>query len=204
MKELLLVVEGHGEVSAAPLLVRRLLAERLDIHYCDIETQRRRDIGHLRARDWVNFRRYVDAAYNEERPILWLLDCDDDCAKEIVHELTQQVATTNPRQPIAFALLPCEYETMFLYDIEAAKDSLPIAAAVAGPDNPKNIRGAKGWLDRHMPPGQIYKETVDQVKVTSRLNFELLEREYRDFRHLVSALRWLSRQTHPLVYPLKP
>lgn len=204
MNRLLLVIEGYGEVTAAPVLIRRLLAERLQIYHCEIETHRRHDLCHLRASNWDRLKRYAGAAYNEECPILWILDCDDDCAKDVALEMSNTVQGTNPRQPIAVALLPAEYETMFLYDIDTARTVLGLTDQAQKPTDPKAVRGAKGWLSRHMPRGSAYKETTDQARISSQLNLGLLEAQYRDFRHLVSALTWLSQQRQPGVYPISP
>jgi len=202
MERLLLIVEGHGEISAGRVLISRILQEKFEIYTCSIELQRRKDICHLKSRGWTRFRDYLRAAYLENCPILWILDCDDDCALEIAQELTQQANSIPVRQAVAFALLPREFETMFLYDIDAAITALSLDPKTQRPAEPKEIRGAKGWLSRQMKGNGIYKETVDQPRITARLNLDMLEQDYRDFRHLIEALRWLCTATEPATYPM--
>ena len=201
MQNLLLVLEGYGDVRAAPVLVRRILRERLQIYDCRIETHRRHGLEYLRANDWERLRRYTAVGYYENAPVLWLLDCDDDCARDAAREMTQKIISCCPQQPVAVALLPREYETMFLIDIEATKQTFSLYPSVIGPTNPKGIRDAKGRISRLLPRGRAYKETVDQPKITARLSFDTLEASYSDFRHLLRAIQWLAEQSQPGVYP---
>ena len=52
MQQLLIIVEGQGEVQAAPVLIRRFLENDLGIYGCQIDTHRRHGLDHLRANNW--------------------------------------------------------------------------------------------------------------------------------------------------------
>lgn len=202
MEKILVIVEGYGEVSAVPLLLRRILQERFEIYACQIEVHRRRGVCHLRSGAWARLKSYLEVAFLEECPVLWLLDCDDDCALDLARQITAAAQELEIRQPVAFSLLPREYETMFLFDIDASKGVLDLPDDLEAPVSPKDIRGAKGWLSRNIQGSSIYKEAVDQPRITARLNFDLLEERYRDFRHLLSAVDWLSNAEEPGAYPI--
>ena len=118
-----------------------------------------------------------------------------------VPKMTAEISSCGVQQPTAIALLPREYETMFIFDTVSTCTALKIEPPALQPDNPKAIRGAKGWINRLLPNGVAYKETVDQAKISARLDLELLESEYSDFAHLCRALRWLAQQETPDLYP---
>lgn len=198
--KLLLVVEGYGEVKAAPALTRRILHSQ-EIFDVEIDTHRRHDISYLRANDWYNFRRYLLAAYSEECPILWMIDCDDDCFVDVLRDMVRIANETGIRQPIGFTLWVREYETMFLYDQETTKKVLNIDSDL--PNDPLVIRGAKGWLSRHMLPGSSYKETHDQEAISAQVDVGLLQTKYRCFEHFCSTLTWLYQHSDPAIYPFE-
>lgn len=204
MKKILLVVEGQGDSLALPVLTRRLLHERFEIFDYAIDHQRRRDISHLKANNWAHFRRYLEAAYNEECRILWTLDADDDCAWEVAAEITRIVDAGPPRQPFAVALWVREFETLFLHDIGNTRETLELPDETDSPADPEGIRGAKGWISKQLPHGQIYKEMVDQPRLAASLDLALLENESRSFRHFANTLQWLIRQECPAAYPITP
>jgi hypothetical protein len=47
---------------------------------------------------------------------------------------------------------------------------------LGSPRDPEAIRGAKEWLDRHMPRGRAYIETVDQPALAARFDLALARR----------------------------
>lgn len=202
MKKLLLVVEGESDVSAAPHLMRRVLSDVCGRYDCQVETHRRKDIAHLRANDWANLKRYLLAAFLEEMPVLWMLDCDDGCAVTIVGEMYRQAALVGVRQPLVFCLWVREYETMFLYDPRNVAKKLGIPEFVS-PQVPEQKRGAKELLSAAMPRGHAYKERFDQLPLTAVLDLDRLRNNYRSYRHFENAVKWLVDQSEPSLYPMR-
>lgn len=200
---MLLIVEGDGDVTATPLLARRVLRDREIYDWDFLRPQKRRDIAHLQARDWYNFKRYLAAAFCEEVPVLWLLDCDEGCALEMAKEIYHIVSLEGVRQPLAFGFWVKEYESLFLADLEAVKKKLGIAQFRDAPPSPEAKRGAKEWLSRQLPTGRIYKETLDQEKITAEVDLGKLRINSRSFRHFENALLWLVKQNTAKLYPLK-
>lgn len=201
MKKILLVVEGDGEVQAGAILVRRVLHELHGLFEWDVETQRRRDYSHLRANNWANFRRYLSSAFHEKAPILWMLDCDDNCAVEVVKELSQEATNIGVRTPLAFALWVREYETMFLHDLDSVRERFRLSKIEQLPRDPESKRGAKEWLNSQMPRGQIYKERIDQSSLSAVVDLQRLQANYKSFQHFERALLWLADRTEPGIYP---
>lgn len=202
MKRIILIVEGHGEVVAAPLLARRVLEELYGIYDWTFETQRRNDIAHLRARGWESFKRYLAAAFNESAPILWMLDCDDGCALELVRELHQESQAVSIRQPLAFCLWVREYETMFFFDPENVGRKLGVEHLNI-PNPPESRRSAKEFLGEQMPYDKAYSPRLEQPAITAIIDLHKVQEGYRSFKHFEKALLWLIQQDSAGLYPLQ-
>jgi hypothetical protein len=203
MNKLLLVVEGEGDVSATPVLLRRILAEYFQKYDCEIITQRRRDLAHLRANDWSNFKRYFAVAHAEGCPIIWLLDCDDDCPLLLLRELYKLIALLNLRVPMAFVFWVKEYEAIFLYDLDSLIEKLEIGAIEQPIMVPEKKRGVKEWISSQLPDGYTYRETMDQEAITAVLNLKKIEEQYKSFGHLVRVVEWLMKSPRTELYATK-
>lgn len=196
------IVEGHGEVQAAPILLRRTLQEIFSINSAEIVPQRRQGINALEASNWANFKRYLATAYYEESPILWMLDADDFCPCDKLRDIYSAALEMEVQQPIGFCFWHREFETIFLHDTNALSKTLK-CAPIPGPESPQAIRDAKRWISSQFPPNSCYKETLHQAKITSRLDFDLLSECYNDFRHYLRVVEWLISTTEPSIYPLE-
>ncbi|MEW6332168.1 MAG: DUF4276 family protein [Pseudomonadota bacterium] len=202
MHELLLVLEGHGEVQAAPVLVRRVLGELHGIYPHKIETHRRGGLAHLRANDWAHFRRYLPVAFMERMPVLWMVDNDEGvCARTLLQEMYKHAKSTGIQQRLAFCFWYREYETMFLYDPANVAKMFGIENFVV-PNNPDDSRAAKGIISRAMPSGYAYKETINQSQLSAVIDLELVRNRYKSFQHFERALKWLAADSAPEIYPL--
>lgn len=202
MPRILLIVEGEGEVAAAPILARRVLGELYGVYGWEFDVQRRKDIEHLRARGWEHFRRYLAAAYYEELPILWMLDCDDGCVIDYLKAIYEQVPTVGIRQPLAFCFWVREYETMFLYDPDHVREKLGIDQLNV-PSPPESKRSAKEHISAQMPPDRSYSPRIEQPALTAILSLQDVREKYHSFRHFEKALNWLIQQQGPGLYPLR-
>ena len=188
MKRLLPIVEGHGEIKAVPLLIRRILVAQ-EVYEVDILPPRRYGEYPPVAK---NFDNCFQAANKENAPILWIMDFDSklyECPVQEASNLLNRAAELRPSWPLKIAFFVKEYETFFLIDEAASRAVFPdIPSNIDFPEAPEDIRDAKGWLSQHRPTGLAYKETVHQEKITARLNLELLRARSPDFAHLVRAI----------------
>lgn len=188
MRRILPIVEGHGEISAVPVLIRKILADH-DIH--DVQP-----LSAWRHGEYPSVAKKFDniflAATKEKAPILWVMDFDSkdyDCPVKEAQKLLTRAEALRPGWPIQIAFLVREYETLFLYDEAATRAVFPdISGKVPFPDDPEAVRGAKEWLSKQRPSGSAYKETVHQEKITARLNLDILRNKSRDFAHLERAI----------------
>ena len=201
MTELVVIVEWTGDESATKLLVRRLLQERLGVFDVNPIIQRRNGVAHLKAKGWEKLRRYLQAAFCEEAPVLWLFDSEDECPVHLLKEIAGTMEDIDVRFPLAFGLWYREFETMFMYCPECIEDRYGVdIPGDAIPEPPERIRGAKEWISKQLPKGQIYKESIDQEKMVANLDLQKLN-AYRPFVHLESSIRWLLNQAEGRLYP---
>ena len=201
MPRLLLIVEGEGDVYAAPVLLRRVLNQYFERYDFEIVTHRRHDLSHLRANDWANFKRYLEAAHAENCPIIWMLDCDDGCALEWLKQIYKLVALMKLRQPLAFVFWVREYEVIFIYDLEAIKVKLNIQEIHDVPEKPEAKRGVKEWICDQLPRGFSYRETIDQEAITAVVDLGKIFAKSGDFEHLVKVVSWMINDPKPEIYP---
>lgn len=161
-----LVVEGHGEVQAAPVLVRRILHETLERF--DIGVTRPVRMSRSRAKDkFPDLERQVLLASSDAEAVLVLFDADDDCPAELGPHLLTRASSAAGGVPVAVVLANREYEAWFLAGLESLRGKCRIRTLVEAPDDPEGIRDAKGRVQRQMDAGAYYSETVDQPRMSA-------------------------------------
>lgn len=186
---LLPVVEGPGDVQSVPELIRRVLHVNEIYQVTLLRPYRSGDIYAVRKR----FQNLLRSLAKERARILWVLDCDDGCPVEYVAELRPLIPTDLAKVRLRFAFIVREYESMFLANPEVTRRLLRISSDKAFPNAPEALRGAKEWISKNMPAGKAYKETVDQIRLTSSLNLDALRKNSPSFRHFERALLSLVR-----------
>ena len=196
------IVEGHGEMEAVPILIRRI-AENL---YPELEIRTPRPIRV--SRDKVvkagELERRVELAARKirgEGAIFVLLDCDDDCPAHLGPELLGRALQARSDLPIAVVLAKHEFESWFIAAIDSLRGQRGLKDNLQQARNPEAVRGAKEWLSQHME-NNSYRETLDQPKLTARFDFDQARRVgsfdkcYRDIVYLLDELRKSIRVTH--------
>ena len=207
---IVIIVEGDGEVEAAPGLIRRILWERLfryDIPR--IKSMPTNSKSNLLKR----FEQFLEYAIGEDPDaILALVDADDDeCPVEEAMDLANRASALNLGVPVAVVYAKSEYETWFISSLsegtgERIRAMLNIASSVIAPEDVEGIRGAKEWLEGHMPQDRGYKETSDQENLTHHIDMELTHSKSRSFRRLCNAVEELVRaidESEAVVTPMR-
>jgi hypothetical protein len=182
------IVEGHGEVGAVPVLLRRLRDEAA-AYEIDVNPPIRRHRSDFF--DEVQVKRAVKLALKQEDcgSILLLVDGDgaDDRPCEQGPMITEWAREEAGETPCAVVMAYREYEAWFLASIESLRGARGIRDdAVSHPD-PEEPRGAKGQLESRMDRGRSYSETADQPALTSRFDMAVAYRRCRSFRKMVKA-----------------
>jgi hypothetical protein len=187
------VVEGHGETSALPILLRRVISEISPGCHAEIPHPIRRPRSKLVQPGELE--RAVELAAAKVAPdgvVLVLLDADDDCPATVGPDLKMRAVRARADVPVSVVLARREFEAWYI----AAARSLGLLRDPAEdpPADPEGVRGAKEWLASRMPRGK-YSEAVDQPALAAR--FDLAEARrcpsfdklYRDLEGLIAMWR---------------
>lgn len=186
------IVEGHGEVPSFPLLVYRIVAHAGTEVPVDVRRPIRIPKSTL-VRDEQELTRAVQLAGRQCGPdglVIVMIDADDDCAAELGPELEEQVREVTTAR-VRVVLPVCEYEAWLLASASSLAGHAGLPADLEPPENPEQIRDAKGWIDARLHGREIYRETATQPSLTAELNVEEAL-ETRSFRKLYKELtNWL-------------
>lgn len=186
-----LIVEGHGEVEAAPLLVRRLL-EASGTFNPDIRRPLRLPKGKMLKEGELE--RAVDLMARKTAPhgaLLVLLDADADCPRTLGPCLLQRAERARGDRPIRVVVAKHEFETWFLAAAESLRGQRRLPTDLLPPPDPEAIQNPKGWLGDRMPRG--YSETLDQPAFASVFDLQAAK-VLPSFDKLVRDLVWLVHE----------
>lgn len=192
------IVEGHAEVEAAPVLLRRLLAEA-QCFGVGVGRPIRRKQAEFRSREPVQAAVRLAFLQPECAAVVLLFDGEDDCPKELAEKVRAWAKEASGRVPCDVVIAYREYETWFLAAVESLRGKYGIRMNATAPDNPEAKRDAKGALEEFMPADRAYSETGDQPGMSDAFDMGLAYRRNRSFRKLVKAMGdMLSQMNQPL------
>jgi hypothetical protein len=170
------IVEGHGEVEAVPVLLRRLrdLAEAFTINVGrPIKRHRSQLIEEKPLRDSVRLALLkADCA-----AVIIIFDGDDDCPATLGPRVQAWAQEEAGQVPCAVVIPHREYEAWFL------------AARHPPYSNPESVRDAKGALDELVGG---YLPTVDQPSFSATFEMSRAYAQSRSFRRMVRVFGTLA------------
>ena len=192
------IVEGHGEVEAVPILVRRI-AEGLDpVALVNVDPVLRVPAARLLKEGELE--RQVERAARKIQGrggILILVDCDWDggCPAIDGPDLLKRARNARADLPISVVLAKKEYEAWFIAAAESLRGKRGLPQDILSDPSPEDIRGAKEWLSHRMPEGLRYSETTDQPALTAVFDMDMARRADsfdKCHREIVGLLRQLQ------------
>jgi hypothetical protein len=199
MNKLHLIVEGHGDEKALPILIRRIFEVHNINHIQLTQPQLSGDIQKVTKRlgDFLNY------GLKNKCPILWVLDCDDKqdgtigCPVKHVENLRKKIQDLklHPLQPIEFAFFTKEFESLFLAEKQALIEYYGLAPELKINPASASRRNAKGEISQLLGKSRAYKETIDQAKITARLDLAICRAVSRDYEHFENAILRLCQTT---------
>jgi hypothetical protein len=157
-----LIVEGHGEKQAAPALIRRIAqAFRFQASIkCEV-----RRVPKSQLVQPGELERAVEALTRQigrTRPLLVLLDADDDCPKELANKLKARCRAKHADLTISIVIAKKEYEAWFLAAARSLAGQRGLVEQLDPPVDPESVQGAKEWLTARMRSDQSYSPTRHQ------------------------------------------
>ncbi len=180
------IVEGHGEVPALPILLRRIAGERFGIWKPFLLTSGRYPASQLlRCEDnvWVPGPGLIKAAGHARNEgataLLVLLDADDFCAKTTSESVRPALAGATGFEAARIVFAVREYEAWLLASAETLQDG-----ALVYPNDPEQPRDAKGALERHLGLPFPYNARTEQPAFSAKINLSLCHKRSRSFRKL--------------------
>jgi hypothetical protein len=177
------LVEGDGEVEALPVLLRRVLREIDPLILPVIPRPFRHPSGSIQRMGGLERAINAIAALYPGHAIIVLIDRDDACPLELGPQLASRAKQARPDLSISVVLARREYESWFVAAAESLSGRRNLAPDLVAPENPEDIRDAKGWLSRHIcGPGRRYSPTQDQAALSDWLDLELARTRSRSFR----------------------
>jgi len=192
------IVEGHGEVQAVPILIRRLVAFANPAVYADVQRPIR--VPKSRLLSDGGLEDAVELAVRGLRQpgfVLVIMDSDDSCPKELAPlVLARAERAAADRRPVGVVLANREFESWFIAAAESVAGHSGLRLDLIAPPDPESIRGAKEWLRSHMLPGRTYSETIDQPSLASQFDlnsarrassFDKMYREVERFCNLAAT-----------------
>lgn len=193
------IVEGHGEVAATPILLRRFAHEVFEEYEFNVLAPYRLPKGRMDARphleNAVTLARRKLSQYDGIHAILILRDADDDCPGRDAPALLARAEEIARPVPVSVVFAKSEYESWFLAAIHSLRSDRRIAEDAEAPTNPESIRGAKEHLQRYcMIAGATYSATVDQPALTDTFSFEEARQACPSFDKLWRDLERLFQQ----------
>jgi hypothetical protein len=186
------IVEGHSEVEAVPVLLRRLLEH---IGAAHVQVARPFRVKHylvVRAGELERAIRQGLRDRGDVSCVLVLLDADDDDAHRLEEELWRRCRVVTAL-PSAVVLACREVEAWFLGSKESLRGVRGIRSTATAPPEPEAIRGAKERLSRNMEVGG-YLEVDDQPAFASIMDLDLARERCASFRRLWTALERMVQE----------
>ena len=187
------IVEGHGDVPAVPILLRKL-AELMGIPHIDIGYPIRAPRSKLMQQDGMT--KYVQMARSQPgcKGILVVFDADDLCPKTDSVSLRQWADIAAQPLPCSLVLPNREYEGWFLACIDVLMEVRNVHPVRTFPNNSDDKRGAKEAIEEYMGTGFHYFEKTDQPSLTAQADWSLVHQRSRSFRKMVKEARNLFVQ----------
>lgn len=179
------IVEGHGDVVALPVLLRRLRDEA-GAHAIEINRPIRRQRHHL-VRE-ATLRQAVQLARLQSQcgGILIVFDSDDDCPATLA-PVIEEWAKSEVDVPCRVVLAHREFEAWFLASIESLRGRRGVLETAPPHESPESPRDAKGEIEARMRMGRSYQEPADQPAFAAHFDVASAHRKCRSFRRLVRA-----------------
>jgi hypothetical protein len=188
--KLVSIVEGHGDETAVPVLLRRLCAQLAPTRA--VEVLRPIRLPRTQLEDATRLGRVVELAVRKAQPegaVLLLMDADEACPVDLADRVRKVLGGTvgGVRKGLVFAQR--EFEAWFLASASSLAGFRGFPVGLQAPARPEEVAGAKEWLSRMARPSR-YSETVDQPALAARMDLDQA-RACRSFRKLEAELERL-------------
>ncbi len=185
-----IIVEGHGEEKAAPVLIRHV-ARAAGCHgsiQCSVRRVSKSQL--IKPRELERAVEALTRQIGRSKPILVLIEADGDCPKELADGLRIRCADSHSDLRVAIVVAKREYEAWFLAAAKSLSGHRGLADELTPPGDPESVQGAKEWLTARMAPDQGYSPTRHQAAYSDLMDLSAA-RAARSFRKFEKEVRVL-------------
>ena len=188
MPKIVPIVEGDGEVTAVPLLLRKILWQ---IPRYDIQVARPKNAngrGNLTKEGGLE--KFIRYSWKEPDcgAVFVLLDAENECPVLVAQNFARRVEGIGLLFPVVIVVAKRMYETWFLASIATISGHLDLPHGLMPPLNVEAVPNPKAWIEQHFPAGRAYKETQDQEAMTNLMDIDLAS-SARSFQRMLHAVR---------------
>jgi hypothetical protein len=179
------IVEGYGEVTALPVLLRRLREWKTPDEYIEILSPIRVSRDKFLNRE-EEFKRYLSLAANkceESGWILVLVDADDDCPMELSRHILEKAQEYVPHRRVSAVAANREYEAWFIASADSLNGQRGFTYTATDAIEAEAPRDAKGWIRARMA-SHHYSEITDQPAFSQLMSLQQAYDRSRSFRKL--------------------
>ncbi|MFE6678276.1 DUF4276 family protein [Streptomyces sp. NPDC057729] len=192
------VVEGEGELSALPTLLRRLTHEA---GVWDANIPKPYRVGRGRLIKQGGLEASVDALADRVPAdgaggVLIVLDADDDCPAALGPSLLERATAVRPDRRTAVVLAQREFEAWFIAAAPTLGGCRGLPHGLEVPTDCEVPRDCKGWLTHHRVDGRPYRPVADQAALAevfdiamARANSPSFDKFCRDVHYLMTGKR---------------
>jgi hypothetical protein len=176
------IVEGHGEMQAAPVLLRRIhQSTRPDM---PLNVLRPIRVPRHRIVKPNELERAIELASRQMKPpraILILIDADDDLPCVLGPQLLRIAQQKRSDVPIGVVLANREFESWFLAAIESIAGHRGLQQHLSPIDNVESIRDAKAAIKNAMIGNGAYSPVIDQPALAAVFDMQMARRNSDSF-----------------------
>lgn len=192
MSSVAAIVEGHGEVAALPVLLRRLCEWYTPHVRVNVPNPIRVHRDRFLNRE-EEFRRHLLLAAQkcgDDGWVLVLLDADDDCPAKLGERILRHAQKYIAHRRISVVLANHEYEAWFIAAAESLQGCRGFVFDLDDAMDAERPRDAKGWMRQRMV-SKSYGETMDQPAFSAQMDLQQAFAGSRSFRKLCGE--WMKR-----------
>jgi hypothetical protein len=176
------IVEGRGEISALPILFRRIRQSVKPDLALNIRPPSR--VARNKVVQQGELERAIENVVRRSkspRILFILLDADDDPPCQFGPELLKRAKTARSDIPIAVVLASREFESWFLSSVDSLHGCCGLEKDIAPIHNTESIRDAKGLLTKLMKGSRAYSPVLDQAALTQMFDMQLARQNSDSF-----------------------
>ncbi|MEE9293948.1 MAG: DUF4276 family protein [Phycisphaerae bacterium] len=172
------IVEGHGEYEAIRTLLWRIWVDLIGGEHVEVIRPIRKPRSKLvkkeelgRAVELAVAKLRVGTVCADHALVLVLVDADKDPPCRLGPCLLQYAKDARSDADVCCVVANVEYETWFVAGAESLADYLNLPSPQDIPLSPEELGVGKSWVEKYFR-GTRYSETIDQPRMTAKLDLE--------------------------------